>query len=267
MGRIEIPKRMENQFKTLVICLRALTRPENMVLAGGTTLEMLWKHRDSTDIDLFVSNRTLIEISQAGKEAKTRGNRSTKGQNSERPAAESGSRDAEMNTLEIVGLALCNRVVEMHLEKACAGMRIDHPERMESIGSRIRENRLEDEDKAVLRWAISGMRDGDVKSMLAWGGIQAKEFKDAYYSATTGKTEGLVFDAVALGWCEEDGWIPPRGMLFCKTREEIPKKVVRLKDQGAESGRLEDEKVSWFEILPGAEIAVLDELWEGTNAV
>lgn len=72
MGRIEIPKRMENQFKTLVICLRALTRPENMVLAGGTTLEMLWKHRDSTDIDLFVSNRTLIEISQAGKEAKTR---------------------------------------------------------------------------------------------------------------------------------------------------------------------------------------------------
>ena len=180
MGRIEIPKRMENQFKTLVICLRALTRPENMVLAGGTTLEMLWKHRDSTDIDLFVSNRTLIEISQAGKEAKTRGNRSTKGQNSERPAAESGSRDAEMNTLEIVGLALCNRVVEMHLEKACAGMRIDHPERMESIGSRIRENRLEDEDKAVLRWAISGMRDGDVKSMLAWGGIQAKEFFDRF---------------------------------------------------------------------------------------
>ena len=72
MERIEIPKRMESQFKTLVDCLKTLTRPENMVLAGGTTLEMLWKHRDSTDIDLFVSNRTLIEISQAGKEAKTR---------------------------------------------------------------------------------------------------------------------------------------------------------------------------------------------------
>ena len=72
MERIEIPKRMESQFKTLVDCLKTLTRPENMVLAGGTTLEMLWKHRDSTDIDLFVSNRTLIEISQAGKETKTR---------------------------------------------------------------------------------------------------------------------------------------------------------------------------------------------------
>ena len=174
-----------------------------------------------------------------------------------------------MNTLEIVGLALCNRVVETYLEKACAGMRIDNPDGMEGIASRIRENRLEDEDKAVLRWAISGMRDGDMKSMLAWGGIHAKSFKDAYYAATmgkNGKSEGLVFDAVALGWCEEDGWIPPRGMLFCKTREEIPKEVVRLKDQGAESGRLEDEKVSWFEILPGAEIAVLDELWEGKNA-
>ena len=64
---------------------------------------------------------------------------------------------------------------------------------------------------------------------------------------------------------EKMRWIPPRGMLFCKTREEIPREVVRLKDQGAESGRLEDEKVSWFEILPGAEIAVLDELWEERN--
>ena len=36
----------------------------------GTTLEMLWKHRDSTDIDLFVSNRTLMEISQAGRRPK-----------------------------------------------------------------------------------------------------------------------------------------------------------------------------------------------------
>ena len=72
MERIEIPKRMESQFKTLVDCLKTLTRPENMVLAGGTTLEILWKHRDSTDIDLFVSSRTLIEISQAGKEAKAR---------------------------------------------------------------------------------------------------------------------------------------------------------------------------------------------------
>ena len=50
MGRIEIPKRMENQFKTLVICLRALTRPENMVLAARIIhkgpKEGVWRARD-----------------------------------------------------------------------------------------------------------------------------------------------------------------------------------------------------------------------------
>ena len=40
--------------------------PEKMVLAGGTTLEMLWRHRESTDIDLFVSNATIIEIAKRG---------------------------------------------------------------------------------------------------------------------------------------------------------------------------------------------------------
>jgi len=50
-GNITVPKRMEHEFRTLIACLRHAIGPEKMVLAGGTTLEMLWRHRESTDID------------------------------------------------------------------------------------------------------------------------------------------------------------------------------------------------------------------------
>lgn len=65
-GNITVPKRMEHEFRTLIACLRHAIGPEKMVLAGGTTLEMLWRHRESTDIDLFVSNATVIEIARRG---------------------------------------------------------------------------------------------------------------------------------------------------------------------------------------------------------
>ena len=57
---------MEREFRTLIACLRHAIGPEKMVLAGGTTLEMLWRHRESTDIELFVSNATIIEIAKRG---------------------------------------------------------------------------------------------------------------------------------------------------------------------------------------------------------
>ena len=65
-GNITVPKRMEHEFRILIACLRHAIGPEKMVLAGGTTLEMLWGHRESTDIDLFVSNATVIEIAKRG---------------------------------------------------------------------------------------------------------------------------------------------------------------------------------------------------------
>lgn len=64
--RVEVPDRLKPDFHALASILGELFPTGQVVLGGGMLLESSWDHRESTDIDLFISDSDMAYALQGG---------------------------------------------------------------------------------------------------------------------------------------------------------------------------------------------------------
>ena len=64
--RVEVPDRLKPDFHALASILGDLFPTGQVILGGGMLLESSWDHRESTDIDLFISDSDMAHALQGG---------------------------------------------------------------------------------------------------------------------------------------------------------------------------------------------------------